>query len=313
MLGLSCVVWMSAVATNTSAQTLDLDAARATFAEALKDELAGGCTEALPKYHAVLAVKDTPNVRFRIGSCEETLGHKAAALRAYCASARLARGDPETKNVADEATRRAERLGKGTLIVRAPAGATVVVDGERAEEPSELWLDPGRHHVEISVPGKRPFAGDVEVLDRSTSELQASLAEDTPRVSPAPAPTVDARPSQAGTRRVVGIGLTGFGVLLGAAGAVSLALRETSIATLGGACPGGVCPWDRREELLATRDRALVAGPLAAILAGAAALSLGAGLVLWITAKDGPATKPTTTVFLTPFAGPGAAGVTGVF
>lgn len=307
---------MSVFATSTLAQTLDLDAARTLFAQALDDELAGRCNDALPKYHTVLRVKDTPNVRFRIGACEEQLGHKAAALRAYAASARLGRGDPQTREVADEAGRRAEKLGTGTLVVRAPAGSEVVVDGEPEGDASELWLDPGRHHVQVSAPGKRPFAADVEVREREISELRATLRDDIPPPVPAPAPSAPpalARSSSAGTQRVVGVGLAGLGALLGAASAISLAVRETSIATLGGACPGGVCPAAREAELLATRDRALVAGPLAAVFAAAAAASLGAGLVLWITAKDGAPKKTPSAACVVPFAGPAAAGITGVF
>jgi hypothetical protein len=306
-LTLSCWLAATSVATGAWAQTLDLEGARALFAEGLKDETAGRCTDALPKYNSVLAVKDTPNVRFRIGACEEQLGHKAAALRAYAASVRLGQGDSQAKDVVNEANKRAEKLGTGTLIVHAPEGASIVIDGERvgADDAIGLWLDPGRHHVEVSAPGKKPFSAAVAVRGGATSTVDAVLANDTPPPPPPPMPPS----STAGTRRVLGVSLVALGGLLAGAGVVSIVIRETSISSLKSACPGGTCPTSRQAELLSTRDQALTAGPLAAIFAGAAAVSLGVGLVLWITAKD---PRPATAA-LVPVFGPTSAGIVGTF
>lgn len=294
------------------AQALDLEGARALFAEAFKEERAGRCADALPKYQQVLHVKDTPNIRFRIGACEEQLGHKAAALRAFAATVRLGRHDPQTKDVVDEANARAEKLGTGTLVVRAPAGAAIVIDGEPfgADDASEVWLDPGRHHVEVSQTGKKTFAADVEVRGRTLSQVDAVLADDTPHPPPPPLPPPA---SGAGARRVMGIGLVGLGGLLTGASIVSIVVRETAIDSLKRACPSGVCPSDRQAELTSTRDRAMIAGPLAAVFAGAAALSLGVGFVLWISARDPRPVASARAPIVVPYVSPEAAGLVGTF
>jgi len=310
MFGVATAMSVSLFAATAWGQELNLEGARALFTEALKDENAGRCADAVPKYQRVLGVKDTANVRFRIGACEETLGHKAAALRAYAASVRLGRTDPQSKDVVDEANKRAEKLGTGTLVINAPAGATIVVDGDRitADDASELWLDPGRHHVEVSAKGKKSFTSDVDVRGRMTSQVDAVLADDA-RPPPPPPPIPRPVPSTAGTRRVLGVGLVGLGGLLAGASVVSFVLRETTIAQLNSACPGGACPASRQAELTSKRDQALVEGPLGAIFAGAAALSVGVGVVLWITAKD----PPPATARVVPWIGPTGAGVAGSF
>src|ERR1700733_8556393 len=61
----------------------DLAAARALFAEALRDEEASRFPEALEKFRRVRAVRDTAAVEYRIGSCYEGLGRRAAAYDAF--------------------------------------------------------------------------------------------------------------------------------------------------------------------------------------------------------------------------------------
>jgi hypothetical protein len=74
--------------------------------------------------------------------------------------------------------------GFGTLAVRVqPAGASVLIDGERWEGPESgerlnLQLAEGRHRVEVRREGYQPYATDVEVRSGQTASLNVSLPQE---------------------------------------------------------------------------------------------------------------------------------------
>ncbi len=73
--------------------------------------------------------------------------------------------------------------GFGTLAIRVqPSNADVRVDGERWESSDEgefeLHLAAGRHQVEVTLPGFRGYAADVDVRDGESTPLNVSLASD---------------------------------------------------------------------------------------------------------------------------------------
>jgi hypothetical protein len=79
----------------------------------------------------------------------------------------------------------AEASGFGTLAVRVqPAGASILVDGERWEgsgttgERLLLQLSEGRHRVEVQRDGYQPYATDVEVRSGETATLNVSLPQE---------------------------------------------------------------------------------------------------------------------------------------
>jgi hypothetical protein len=75
------------------------------------------------------------------------------------------------------------------------------------------------------------------------------------------------------------------GGAVAAGGAVILALRLGDVTEIEEACASGRCPRARETELRARADRAEIMGPagVTSIVVGLAAL--GAGLVLWGTAR----------------------------
>jgi PEGA domain-containing protein len=74
------------------------------------------------------------------------------------------------------------RSDAGTLAVRVqPAGADVLIDGERWQGPSgdeRLVVDvsPGRHHIEVRRDGYRTYQSDVDVRPGETTTLNVSLS-----------------------------------------------------------------------------------------------------------------------------------------
>ncbi len=124
-----CGVFVASVAHADPPAPTDADplpAARALFADALRDEEAGHFAEALDKFERVRAVRDTAPVEYRIGSCNEGLGHPVPAYRAYLVARTLAAGDPQNADVARAASERLDSLSKqvAQLAITTPAPAS---------------------------------------------------------------------------------------------------------------------------------------------------------------------------------------------
>lgn len=281
----------------------DLEQARRTFADGLAHENAGRCDEALAEYRRVQAVKDTANVRFRLGSCSEKTGRLRAAMRSYEGAIRLGRGDAQAKDVVAEAEARIEALTPkmARLEVRAPAGAAVRLDDEDvgdAELAEPVWVEAGRHTLVATAAGKKPSRLEFGAEAGRATPLDVVLDDEAPRPPPPPHEPAPLAPSR--VRSVAGWSLVGLGGALGIGAAISLAVRESSIATLRDAC-APACPASRQAELEDARGRALATGPLAAVLAVAGGVSLVTGAIVLATA-------PRRSAFLAPSAGPGFAG-----
>jgi tetratricopeptide (TPR) repeat protein len=292
-------------APSARAQTQDLDAARQLFQEALADEKAQAYGTALEKYRRVQAVKDTANVRFRIGACQEGLGRLRAALASYDGAIHLGRGEPASRDVVAEAEKRIEaltpRMGRIALAGRSP-GTTIRIDGEELSEADlagPVWIDAGEHTIVAEAPGKKARRTTVVVREKDTITVDASLEED---VSPPPRPSPPP-PKEGPARVLTGVALVSLGGLLAVATGVCLGVREATIGDLNAACPGGVCPASRAQELTSMRDRALALGPGAAVLGIAAGVGAVTGVVLLLWT---PSAKP---VAVSPWIGPGHAGL----
>jgi hypothetical protein len=286
------------VAKAAHAQTdAEMEAGRRLFAEGMTAENAGHCPEALEKYRQVQAVKDTANIRFRIGACSEATGQLRAAVRAYDGAIRLGRGDPQAKDVTDEATKRIEALAPkmGRLRVKRPDGASVQIDNEPvadADLAEPLWMDPGMHGVTATSSGKKPFHMDVAVKEKTETNVEIAMEPDVP-----PPPPVE--PSS--VPKIIGWSLVGLGGVLAIGGVISIVVRETSIGTITGAC-NPTCALARQMELQSTRDRALVAGPLAGALFVGGGVAAATGAILLFVA-------PKKTTGLVPVVGPAFSGL----
>jgi hypothetical protein len=138
-----------------------------------------------------------PRAGYKINATLEKLadGEQAEPRPKPSASASPQRTSPERprngRHDADRGDQRpgtpAEAPGFGTLAVRVqPAGASILVDGERWEgsdtsgERLLVQLAEGRHRVEVQREGYKPYATDVEVRSGETATLNVSLPEERP-------------------------------------------------------------------------------------------------------------------------------------
>ncbi len=183
-----------------------LQAARALFADASKDEDAGRWDVALEKLHRVAEVKLTAGIRYHVALCEEKLGQTATALAHYG----QARDAAQVEHNAEVAELLKEpflsdlraRVPSLTLsLARDVADARdvdVTLDGRPLA--SSAWgvamsVDPGTHRVEARAPGRQPFTREITMRERDVSVMDVTLRADPP--APEPRATIPLAPSAA--------------------------------------------------------------------------------------------------------------------
>ncbi len=275
---------------------VEVNAARALFFEALREEQAQKFEDALRDYRRVQMVRDTAAIEYRVGVCEEALGRPAAAFGSFQAAVSLAGNDAHAADVADAARRELEalapRIARLTLV-KAPAEPAasvpvVALDGQRLAPESlglPLIVDPGRH-VLTTVYGPGPTLR-AEIALASGQSVSWTLPAPPPATATTPAvgENREGAPGSGGALRSGAlIGWVTGGALVAGAG-VLWWLRSDDIADLKRTCPGGVCPAGAdRNALEATRSRALAEGPWAAVLVGTGVLAAGVGTVLALSA-----------------------------
>ena len=300
-----------------SAQTeADLAAARRLFAEGLTDEQAGRHAAALEKFTRVQAVRDTQAVRYRIATCLEALGRLRAALEAYTATSVAASTDAESASIARASREKVEALGRRvarlivTLPSPTPADALVKVDDEPIAANAigtPIVVNPGAHEITASASNAAPFRAQITLAEGAQSTVQAALAarqppapEPPPRpasvvtLAPPPPPIVPTSqgesepsppPSRSGRTATGVVFLTAGGVLLAGASAVLL-VRHSDIQTLEAQCPNGVCPVSQESSIEATRNRALVEGPVGVGVGAAGLVAAGIGVYFLASAPS---------------------------
>ncbi len=285
-----------------------LVAARELFRQGTEDVDAGRYAEALDKFRRVAAVKETPPVRFNIARCEESLGKTGAALADFEAAERDARADPNhaSDEVARLAHERAEairaKVPRLTLAAASPpAGLAVSLDGSKVADGTlgvPLPVDPGKHVVDATAPGRDPFHAEVALaaseakrVDIELAATQAAAAPETPG-SDTTTPATDATGSSRRTWGWVAVG-AGGALLVGAA--VFTAGHNSAVSDLEASCPNGRCPSSQRASILDTQSRAQTDESLAIGLGAAGLVAVGAGIALVLTAPNGASVSVTPT------------------
>ncbi len=172
-------------------------AAEAIFNEArtLMDQ--GRFAEACPKLAESQRLDPAVGTLLYLGECYEKEGKVASAWAAFKSAASAARNAGQTareQTANKHASDLEPRLPRLTLVV--PSGSEVsglVVQRDDIDLGSVAWgtavpVDPGKHHILASAPGKKPWSKDVDIGTQPTvTTVTLPRLEDDPNNKPAPA------------------------------------------------------------------------------------------------------------------------------
>lgn len=186
-------------------QPIDAARARELFREALALLAAGDYATALSKLQQVATFKDTPQVRFNIGVCQEKLGRFVVALGEYRIALADAEQDKNARKVVEEATRAINALEPRipTLTLSRGEGsssAAILVDGKALVDSqigSAILLDPGEHTIGASANGYEKFLRQVRLAEseKASVEIVMKRAAAAPPSAPPPEPSAP-KPSE---------------------------------------------------------------------------------------------------------------------
>lgn len=257
--------------------------------------------EACPKFEGSNKAAWAPGTTINLADCYEKVGRLASAWAKFleCEPHFRKRNPPDER--ADIAKQRAEalypRLSRVNIEVPAEsklAGLVIKRDGEPVDETqwgTGLPVDPGKHVIEVSAPGKKAWQWEADVgAGGATVAVKIPVLENAPVevVGPGPAPD-GGMPTQkkiaigVGAAGVVGLALGGVfgGLTLGKVGDADKSCTKGGDGSF--ACDAaGVKARDDAKGMATISTVGLVAGGVLA----------AGGIVLWLTAPSGSA--PTT-------------------
>ncbi len=253
----------------------DKATAQALFEEGRALMAKGDFAAACPKLEESQKQDPGMGTQFRLAECYEGLGRTATAWANYLEVADLAKaaGQDQRELVARErATKLFPSLARLEVSAPTTEGLVVKRDGVvlgAAQLGVALPVDPGKHEVEVSAPGRKTFHTTVTV----TKGEKARVA--VPELAPE-----GGEPAHEGPRRTVSLVVTGVGaVALGASLFVGLSARSKWHES-DGHCDGNLCDPDG----LSARDAGRSRGNLATLLFVGGAVVATTGLVLFFTA-----------------------------
>ena len=327
-LGAACVA--CALCTQQAAaqpSAADLETARALYKEgkALREQ--GQVREAREKLKAAHALGQTPITGMELAKAHAALGELVEAREACLGIARIPVAADETDRSAAaraEAAQLAELLKPRipAVVIRVPGGhavPTVVVDGQPipvAALGQQRKVNPGRHDITATFADGRQSRVLVELREGETAEVNVPLPPPgAPVVGTVPPPASTSSPPEAtaaprAVRRggLPAYGWAGFSIAIAglAVGSVTGMLSMSKSKDLENSCPDHQCPPQSHADL----DDAKKLGTISNVAFGAGAIGLILGITGAVVGTDKPAP---TSAFVSPWIGPGSAGLKGAF
>jgi hypothetical protein len=240
--------------------------------------------------------------------------------------------DAAKKELADAEGHRA----KVTINVQGPDQPSVTMDGapmSMAALGVERLVNPGQHAVHVTANGWKdgdesftvPDGGSAQVTVQMEARAAAGPAPAAPETAPTPATSTpspggdqgppDTTAASSGhslkTLGWIGIGVGGAGIVLGAVTGGLAAGKKSSAS--GSPCTSGRCSQNDLTTYQSDRDSYYTMGTISTIgfIAGGVLAAGGAALLLF--GPHGESQPAATAARVTPFVGPGSAGITGSF
>jgi hypothetical protein len=259
----------------------------------------GRWSEALVKFELVVAIRAAPPALVALARAQEELGRLALAKRTYRRVIEDARTTPTAPALVEKATTALSSLEARVprVIVRIPTNivpaqlAQLTIDGQPiAVDPRGAELDPGRHQVTVSAPGKKSFEATFVVDQREVKEIVAVLLPVAATDEPPRAPPTFNGASDGGTaedssvRPIARWVLAGAGAAALITGGIVYAQGRSDYDRAVGLCPTRMeCSSDVGTTGNAARQRMLTGE-----LVGGAGLMAVAGAVGWWALQRSP-------------------------
>jgi hypothetical protein len=327
ILSAAAVAVLLSCASLASAQGRDPAGAEKLYDEGAKllaaEDWAGACA----KFDQSFSLDPAPGTLLNLASCAEREG-KLALAWSRLRDARSLNADTASetrraeiaKFIEAAITRIEPRIPQLTLRVKdAPQGTVVKRDGQPTPIGAALPVDPGKHVLEVTAPGREPTRREITLAEGAKEELVLEIgAEGT-----AAPPVVPEAPAATQPPEQDGKGLTGLqigGIVIGGIGVATLGVslvtgivasgKESDLDALG--CREGdggtlLCPPEKvTEGQDLSSSGATMAGVSTATTFIGAAL-LGTGLVLLLVGGDDA--QPAQAAWAPRF-GPDGAGMT---
>lgn len=203
--------------------------AKEMMTEAIADEKAGKCADAIEVFRQVIQIHESGDALLHLGECLAKTGKLASALKTWEHAEDVARGDK------DRATQQAVLPKLAAVRARMPAlalqipadvkGAKIKIDGQAVEVSRAgvpISLDPGEHTIEATAEGSAAFSTKITLAEKESKVVVVAL------------PSLTA-PGEASAHRGGGVPLGtwiagGVGVALGVGGVVAFASAGSAAA-----------------------------------------------------------------------------------
>lgn len=260
-------------ATQTSRDRI---AAQALFDEGRELMQNGLPSEACPRFEESNRLEPGLGTRFHLATCYEALGKLASAHALFLEVAAEAkqRGQDERERVARQKAQALEpRLSRLTVEVPFSSSPELRIERDGTPIGSAQWglavpVDPGRHRVSASAPGRSPWSTEVSVAaEGAFTRVEVPPLVETQQSFFAP------------TTRKLGLAALGVGVGTIALGSVfTVQAISKKDASKEAGCSNDRCP---TEEGLSLRQQAISAGQRATWAMSIGAVGLGAAAALF--------------------------------
>lgn len=260
--------------------------ARAAYDEGRREFEAGHYEQALAAFERALQLRPNPIVLISIGNSQERLGRISDAIASF---ERYLRERPDAPDRAQIEQRLAElRRRPATLhVTSTPPGARILIDGRDTNQvtPADVQTEPGRHALRLELAGYRAATSEVDAAPGGRAEITQELSAEAPSTPATPTPatsgerttaaTTTEQPAARGTSPVVWVagGLAAAGLVAGSVfGFIALGERAE---------------FDRNPSV-ELRDAGESHALLADVFFGAAVLSAGVALVVYLSDRAAP-------------------------
>lgn len=283
----------------------DLVKADALFAEAQELKAAGNLALACQKYDEALQYNPSAvGTLLNVGLCHEQAGKYATAVTYYTQARDLAREHSfeEHRTAAEERLAVTLPLVAHLEIVFAEKAASMklVVDEQivALDKSGDIPVDPGRHHVVVTAPGRVPYETYVDV------EKSVTKSVSVPRLDYPVTVTSNSRKTVGKILTYSGAGLVATGIGLGV-----YAFSKYSGQVGDGKNCRDTSPPSCNPEGLRITDDARTFGKFGTFIGLSGLAVLGTGAYLWFF---GPTSSEERGIALVPTVESDAAGLTAI-